>query len=269
MALINEDITISIGRVALAHEFTITDKNKCDYSRGRGIYGISLALSGEAEYRFAGGARITVREGDIIFLPETAAYTIAVSEPYRHYTVNFTAKGYIGEENGGVVVHTTENTSAFKDCFRAIIAEREARGVGSELRALSILYSLLAELQRELADTKEAPPYYNRLLPIKQYIDKNYKKETTLEELALMADMSVTNFRRLFLRAFGTTPIKYRDEVRLSAAKEALASGFVSVSEAAELSGFDDTAYFVRFFKKHTGITPGVFKNSPYGGKAD
>ena len=82
--LISDESTLSVGRVALAHEFTITDKNKCDYSRGRGIFGISLALSGEAEYRFMNGERYTVREGDLIFLPESAAYTIYVAEPYRH-----------------------------------------------------------------------------------------------------------------------------------------------------------------------------------------
>jgi hypothetical protein len=48
ISLTSENYTLSVGRIALAHEFTITDKIKCDYSRGRGIYGVSLALSGEA-----------------------------------------------------------------------------------------------------------------------------------------------------------------------------------------------------------------------------
>ena len=32
--------------------------------------------------------------------------------------------------------------------------------------------------------------------------------------------------------------------------------------EIAEKCGFDDVSYFVRFFKKQTGITPGEFKKS-------
>lgn len=266
ISLTSENYTLSVGRIALAHEFTITDKNKCDYSRGRGIYGVSLALSGEAEYRFANGERYTLREGDLIFLPEYAAYTISVASPYRHYTVNFTAEGELSA-TGGMIIHTTENTSAYKDAFRTIISERQTRAVGFEFRSLSALYTLLSLLISEMADKESVSAHRKRLFAVKQYIDKNYRSETTLEELAAIADMSVTNFRRLFLREFGTSPIKYRDEVRLSAAKEALSSGYITVTEAAELSGFEDTAYFVRFFKKHTGLTPGAFKNSPYGGR--
>ena len=36
--------------------------------------------------------------------------------------------------------------------------------------------------------------------------------------------------------------------------------GFFSVQEVAKKCGFDDASYFVRFFKKQTGLTPCEFK---------
>ena len=35
----------------------------------------------------------------------------------------------------------------------------------------------------------------------------------------------------------------------------------LSLAEIAEKCGFDDASYFVRFYKKHTGITPGEAKD--------
>ena len=71
--------------------------------------------------------------------------------------------------------------------------------------------------------------------------------------------MSTTHFRREWTKLYGTPPLQYRDALRLSYAKEYLLSGYYSVTEVAEKCGFEDTNYFIRFFKKHTGITPGKF----------
>ena len=122
--VLRNDFYLDISRVVLAHEFVMTNSNRCDYSCGRGIFGISLALSGEAEYRFGTGERITVREGDLILLPDTSVYTMSVRSPYRHYTVNFTVRGETSDEiptDNGIIVHKTDS-SAFRDIFRELIA---------------------------------------------------------------------------------------------------------------------------------------------------
>ena len=71
--------------------------------------------------------------------------------------------------------------------------------------------------------------------------------------------MSETNFRRAFLSAIGETPMRYRDKMLIGLAKDYLLSGFYTVAETAEKCGFDDPSYFGRFFKKHTGVSPGKF----------
>ena len=54
---------------------------------------------------------------------------------------------------------------------------------------------------------------------------------------------------------FGTTIIKYLTSKRISEAKKLLNSG-KSISEAAEESGFNDYANFMRTFKKIVGVPP-------------
>jgi AraC-like DNA-binding protein len=74
--------------------------------------------------------------------------------------------------------------------------------------------------------------------------------------------MSVTNFRREWTKLYAESPIRYHDSIRMYFAKEYLNCGYYTVAEVAKMCGFDDVSYFIRFFKKKTGMTPSVFKNN-------
>jgi AraC-like DNA-binding protein len=94
-------------------------------------------------------------------------------------------------------------------------------------------------------------------------MERNFAELINLDILAKECNMSVTNFRREWKKQYGVTPMQYRDSIRLYYAKEYLNSGYYTVGEIAERCGFDDVSYFVRFFKKNTGITPrAFFKNT-------
>ena len=101
-----------------------------------------------------------------------------------------------------------------------------------------------------------------RLLPAKEYIEQHFDQPITLEHLAFLSSMSVTNFRREWKKKHTETPLQYRDCIRLHYAKEYLNSGYYTISEIAGKCGFKDVSYFVRFFKKKTGLTPGEFKSN-------
>ncbi|GED25662.1 hypothetical protein BAG01nite_17640 [Brevibacillus agri] len=65
---------------------------------------------------------------------------------------------------------------------------------------------------------------------------------------------------RLFKQQTGHSPIDYLISVRLDRAKALLAQTDASLQEVAEGVGYSDLSYFIRAFKKHTGVTPGQFK---------
>jgi AraC-like DNA-binding protein len=126
------------------------------------------------------------------------------------------------------------------------------------MRAMSCLYELLTLFYADVTDGRSD----QRLTPVREYIERNYDQPITLEHLARLSNMSVTNFRREWAKRYPETPIQYRDSVRLYYAQEYLDSGFYSVSEIARRCGMEDVSYFVRFFKKKTGMTPGEFKRT-------
>ena len=78
----------------------------------------------------------------------------------------------------------------------------------------------------------------------------------TPEELARLACMSYSKFRKMFKEYTGFAPAHYIQEVRMNMAKEMLTNTFKSIKEIAFELGFDNKDYFFTVFKKVTGITP-------------
>ncbi len=258
------DVFVSVVRVVLAHEMKNTSAVLCDYSEGRKFFGVSYAVSGTAEYRLLGGESFEVRAGDVVFLSDKARYTVLTGGDYHHYTVNFLlSKAPVTDllHPSGVSV-LFGGGGLYHGLFSTLSALWRDKKFGYEMRSTSVLYSVLSEFFHDLYLKNTDDFAHERLAPAKEYIDTHPTEEVSIEFLSGLVSMSRTNFRREFSRLFGDSPIHYRDTRRAAFAKDALATGFYTVSEAAFACGFEDVSYFSRFFKKHTGMSPMKFKKN-------
>ena len=75
-----------------------------------------------------------------------------------------------------------------------------------------------------------------------QYIDFNYSRIISLEDLSTLAGVNKTTLISIFKEVYGTTPIRYINRIRLRKAKELLVNTDTSVSEIADLVGFSISA---------------------------
>lgn len=99
------------------------------------------------------------------------------------------------------------------------------------------------------------------LQPVILYIEKNYNRSPSLDEMAEEIHVTPRHLCRLFRRLLNMSPFDYLTEYRIKKAKEAIiASGNLSVKEIAAQAGYNDTSYFCSLFKKHEGLTPTEFK---------
>ena len=64
---------------------------------------------------------------------------------------------------------------------------------------------------------------------------------------------------RLFRSELDLTVNDYITSARLARAKRLLRSG-LTVHEAAEQSGFSSSGYFIKLFRRQTGVTPDKYK---------
>jgi AraC-like DNA-binding protein len=93
---------------------------------------------------------------------------------------------------------------------------------------------------------------------VKQYLDVHFDRPVRLEELAQIAHCSPFYLNRIFQQAVGLPPYEYLVQVRVKHAQAFLLQG-ESIASAAYLCGFSDQSHLTRVFKRHVGITPGVF----------
>ncbi|MBQ3014848.1 MAG: helix-turn-helix transcriptional regulator [Clostridia bacterium] len=256
------EFNIDIREISIAHEFVLDRIQKCEYPSGRGNYGFVYTLEGNAEYRFTNGDSIVVTKGDLLFLSPDAAYTIITEKEFRHYTVNFDIHPSTSELDAldqPYLLATDDSTERLKYLTEKVVSLWTSKRAGCEMQAIGRLYELLSVFYYDCVI--DVNMHSNgRLLCAKEYIERHFTSSVSLAELARLSNMSVTHFRREWKKHYNNTPLAYRDAMRLSFARELISSGYYTVSEIAEKCGFEDVGYFIRFFKKHTGITPFKYK---------
>lgn len=91
-------------------------------------------------------------------------------------------------------------------------------------------------------------------------IERNFKRALSIEDLARERHMSARNFIRRFKAATGHTPGSYQQATRIAVAKRLLESGARSVQSVCSAVGYEDAAFFRALFKRHTGMSPGEYR---------
>jgi AraC-like DNA-binding protein len=90
-------------------------------------------------------------------------------------------------------------------------------------------------------------------------MDTNYS--LNLKKMAKVVDLHPDYISREFSKYFDSMSFgEYIRTLRVDKAKELLRTGQYTQSQVAYLTGFSDQSHFIRIFKKHTGMTPTVFK---------
>ncbi len=96
------------------------------------------------------------------------------------------------------------------------------------------------------------------VLQVEQLIERYGNTPLTLSVAAEKMGYQKDYLNRILREQCGMTFGQLRSQIRLRRAKAALKK-YATVTEAAASVGFDDVNYFIRWFKKQTGETPGRF----------
>lgn len=103
----------------------------------------------------------------------------------------------------------------------------------------------------------------NESLPIrivKQYIQRNFQKTLSLDELAAQANFSISHLSAVFKRETNLTVLDYITHCRIDRAKELLSTTTMSIGEIADAVGYQDAKYFSRIFHKQVKIKPSDYR---------
>ncbi|MEO8205841.1 MAG: AraC family transcriptional regulator [Chthoniobacterales bacterium] len=133
---------------------------------------------------------------------------------------------------------------------RASLAEQLQRdGIATQL--LGVCLDVLLQVE------SSAPKHpVNLLLRIENLIQQSPHANLTLSDAAQRCGYQRDYLNRILKQQSGMTFGQLRAEIRLRQAQSALKNS-TSVSAAALAAGFDDVNYFIRWFRKQSGHTPG------------
>lgn len=265
MQISKDTLFLDVERVLIAHEFTRHRSGIAVNTECRQSFGLTMCISGSAEFRFKDRRswKITVRRGDILFIPQGLTYSVVSLEEYRHYTVNFilnTEASVCSQDLSLPILLSTAMGAGYDSLFSQAARIWSGKEYGFEMLAVAKTCQLLCLFFGELREGGLGKhPLYSSIFPAKKRIERDFCAELSIKELSSLCNMSETGFRRAYKSVFGETAMAYRDRLRIMKAKDLLAAGYNTVSRVATLCGFSDVSYFCRFFRKHTGLSPAKY----------
>lgn len=118
-------------------------------------------------------------------------------------------------------------------------------------------YRILASKAYQLEEHKELN---NRLDKIMHFINTNYQRKITQEEIANKIGMTTVAFCRYFKEKTGKGFIFFINEMRIGYACKLLIENHLSISQICFECGFNNISNFNRMFKRQTGYTPGEYQ---------
>ncbi len=150
-----------------------------------------------------------------------------------------------------------------KDLLQSVQNEIVSQYLGSSIQIDSMLSQVLLYLLRVHANPEfPSGNSQNNVALMVSYMDKNFRKEITMDDLTELGAMSESSVLRAFKKVTGYAPFAYQMRLRLFAAINELVNTSVDITQIAYDCGFNDSNYFSRCFKKFLNMTPREYRKN-------
>lgn len=95
-----------------------------------------------------------------------------------------------------------------------------------------------------------------------EYLEYHYAEEMNLNDIANEFFVAPNYLYKKFKEKKDMTVMQYLENIRMHKAEELLRNTNISVTAVAGMTGYNDSNYFARIFKKNYGLSPREFRNS-------
>ncbi len=234
-------------------------ENSQGIAANRPYHALSFRRRGDAEFCTA-DETFHVSDGAVLYVPKGCGYTLSAKHE-ELFVVHFNILNSENVPLQRIERLTPGNFGYYDSRFSELLILWTKKQSGYLYECDAVFYKLLASLHGETFD-RNCDNADKRIAECVDYIHEHFTdRELSVEVLSRRAGMSDTYFRKLFVSSFGTTPLRYINNLRISHAAELLRSGYYSVEQVAEKAGFGNSKYLSAVLRKNTGFTPFAFKH--------
>tara|TARA_R110002126_G_scaffold17059_24_gene67286 strand:+ start:1136 stop:2083 length:948 start_codon:yes stop_codon:yes gene_type:complete len=203
-----------------------------------------------------------------VFRPDTEGYVLTIAEAYLSELV-----GHAGDAAARNAIRTSAIVPLAEDlgtveeirlaCERVFLeSRREQAGkhalVAADLLRILGLFIRLTESARGSRNDATLPD--NLFERFRTLVEECFRDQLTITDYAERLATSERTLRRATQARSGRTPLEILKQRTLLEAQRDLLYTARSVAEVAYGLGFEDQAYFSRFFATGTGLTPTQFR---------
>ncbi len=173
----------------------------------------------------------------------------------------------VGSHAGSEVPVVTVDHAQKESCELLLAEMRKVTGKEQNDRLIfQLLFtSLLLKLHRERSSSPGPQLNETRRLQFARFLTLVEDNFYSTRDAAVFADMMGVTYKtlnQLCKQATGQTPKQLIDAYTILEAKRRLAIENIQPTELAYGLGFDELSNFIKYFKKHTFVTPNQFRES-------
>ena len=213
---------------------------------------------GDMEYHLDGG--------DMLLIPPLVKHCAYDSQCYESkFSITYNLSDDSPMNAISDVVFVKANQRIF-DSLETALGENKISSTFSKQIIANCVYESLVLLLRmwgykERREIGEDILEDDRLLFAKRYINDNIEFNVTVAEVVAHCSLGTKQLTRLFKKYVGTTPLSYIQKQKIRHIETLLSNG-VKLKEVSEIMSFSSEYHFNSFYKKYTGITPGMYRKA-------
>lgn len=245
---------------------------------------LSRVKSGSVIYK-SPNKEVVLKAGDAVFVNSKTIHAITPLEPREgiHHISQFFNNSFISGGEGSIIdtkyvipIQQNENIDmlvmkkddeTFKDVHRLMDENSELLRSSPKYYEFQLkknafdIWQTICESIGQAEETNIISSLSNkRLRKAITYLQDNYNKKITLDEVSEVVHISSRECNRMFNKYLKISPINYQLSIRLQKAAAMLADFDKSIGEVAFETGYPSNSYFTTVFKKRYNMTPKEYR---------
>jgi AraC family transcriptional regulator of arabinose operon len=241
-----------------------------DRPHGMKGYIINITSQGQGTV-FSGDHAFDVGPGDLLLFPPSATHYYHRKQDnvcWFHRWVYFRPRAFWHDwlswhvQNHGVYFTRGLDAETVAQLERLFIdIEYTAKSDGPYRSDLSVnlLEQLLIRCKRLQPDVV-SKPIDPRIVEAMNYMTQNLNQDFSIDAVASHICLSPSRLGHLFRDEMSMTITQWRDDQRISRAKQLLVTSNYSINHIGRIVGYTDPLYFSRVFKRKAGVSPKQYR---------
>lgn len=209
--------------------------------------------SGQGAFRFENGTVLTYQAGEVVVIPPRTVHANSSGEGFTNIHLTMSDPSFPYKSAFRIADYEEENVkTAFQQAKYFYMADiKNSELVLAALGDLIVSYMIVCRSNAEFSEPVEK---------IRASIRRNYSRpDYALDEVMRSMPFHYDYLRKLFKKEVGVSPLEYMTALRMKSAETLLSAMWTneySITEIAQMCGFEDALYFSRVFKKYYGCAP-------------